>query len=163
MNWYVARTKPGKENHAAAVLTQRGVEVYLPILHKRKPRPGRRNWEPLFACYLFAKLEIPSNQWLAARSAPDIMYFLGPGTQPIALPDGFIDALTERLELANRRGGPPRFQPGDRVVIADGPFQFMEAVFDRSLSASGRSRVLVHILNRLVSVELSEARLKKVG
>ncbi len=163
MPWYVARTKAGKEQHAATALTQRGVEVYLPMLIKRKLRVGRRDWEPLFACYLFACIEVPSDQWLAARSAPDVVYFLGERGQPTSLPDGFIEALTERLERANRNGGPARFKPGDRVVIADGPFQNMEAVFDRSLSPSGRSRVLLHLLNRLVPVELSETRLNMAG
>jgi transcription elongation factor/antiterminator RfaH len=163
MPWFVARTKLGKERQAATTLAQQGIEVYAPVLYKQKSRAGRRDWEPLFPCYLFASLEIPSDQWLAARSAHDVAYFLGDAGQPTALPDEFIAALTLRVDLANRRGGPPRFQSGDRVIIADGPFQFMEAIFDRSLSPSGRSRVLVQLLNRLVPVELSEAHLQKVG
>jgi len=163
MPWYVAHTKAGKEQHAAATLAQRGITVYLPKLMKRKPRLGRRDWEPLFPGYLFAHIDVPSQQWLAARSAPDVIYFLGERGQPTALPDELISALAGRLDQANRSGVPARFKPGDRVVIADGPFQYMEAVFDRTLSPSGRSRVLVQLLNRLVPVELSEARLNSAG
>jgi hypothetical protein len=39
----------------------------------------------------------------------------------------------------------------------------MDAVFDRSLSPNGRSRVLVRLLQRLVPVELLEEHLKKTG
>src|SRR5215210_7919622 len=96
MAWYVARTNPGKERQATATLAQRSVEVYLPILRKAKPRSGRRDWEPLFPSYLFASMQVPSEQWLAARSAPGVAYFLGADGQPTPLPEGFIPALTER-------------------------------------------------------------------
>jgi transcriptional antiterminator RfaH len=160
MTWYVARTNPRREHQAAASLSRRGVQVYLPILRK-KARAGRRDWELLFPGYLFARLEIPSAQWLAARSAPDVAYFLGQPDQPSALPDELVDALTARMERVNRDGGPPRFRPGERVAITGGPFRFLEAVFDRQLSADGRSRVLVQLLQRLVPVELPEDHLER--
>lgn len=164
MAWYVARTKPRREQQAAAVLVQRGVEVYLPVLRRRKHRAGRRDWEPLFPCYLFASLQVPSDQWLAARSAPDVAYFLGTASgegYPVALPEDFVPALMARVDLANRDGGLSRFKPGDRVVITSGPFRYLEAVFDRRLSPSGRARVLVRLLRRLVPVELPEEQLKR--
>lgn len=160
MLWYVARTKPGKEQHATATLVQRGIEAYLPILRKSRPRAGRRDWEPLFPGYLFARLDVPSEQWLAARSAPDVAYFLGQDGRPTPLSDGFVPTLMARLELANRKGGPPRFQPGQPVVITHGPFHSMDAIFDRSLSASGRSRVLVQLLHRQVPVDLFDEYLR---
>jgi transcription antitermination factor NusG len=160
MSWYVARTKPTKEQEAAAALRQRGVEVYLPILRKSKPRPGRRDWEPFFPCYLFASLEVPSDTWLAARCAPYVAYFLGHQGQPTALPEGLMPALTARVELANGHGGLPGFKRGERVIITHGPFRSLDAIFDRSLSADGRSRVLVQTLHRLVPVQLREEHLK---
>ena len=163
MPWYVARTKPRKELQAAATLTQRGIQVYLPTLRKHKPRAGRRDWEPLFPGYLFAGLDVPSDRWLAARSAPDVAYFLGEQGRPTALPEAFIPELMARVELANHRGGSPRFKPGERVIITDGPFQYLEAIFERTLSASGRSRVLVQILHRLVPAELLEEHLSNAG
>jgi transcriptional antiterminator RfaH len=161
MPWYVARTKPRKEHLAAAALAKRGVEVYLPMLRKRKQRAGRRECEPLFLGYLFASLEVPSEQWLAARSAPDIAYFLGWRGEPTPLPEDFLPALRARVELANREGGQSRFQPGDRVIITHGPFRYLEAVFNRQLSSSGRSEVLVQLLRRLVPVELPEEHLSR--
>ncbi|MBI4492096.1 MAG: hypothetical protein HY690_04820 [Chloroflexi bacterium] len=161
--WYVARTKPRKEQQAAAALAQREVEVYLPLLHKQKPRAGRRDAEPLFPCYLFANLEVPSDQWLAARCAPDVAYFLGERGEPTPLPEDFVAALRARLALANRHGRISSFQPGDRVVITSGPFQYLEGVFNRSLSPNGRSQVLVQLLRRLIPVELPEEHLKKAG
>lgn len=161
--WYVARTRPHKEAEAAAILQQRGVEVYLPLLRHRRPRPGRRAWEPLFACYLFARLAVPSEQWLAARSAPHVAYFLGHHGEPVPVPGDLVEALRARVGALQAQGGPPRFRPGDRVTIVEGPFRYLDAIFDRSLSAAGRARVFVQVLQRLVPIELPEQALKRAG
>ena len=146
-----------------SVLEQRGARAYLPLLRKRKPRAGRRDWEPLFPGYVFASLEIPSDTWLTVRSAPDVAYFLGQPDHPTALPDGFVPALIARLDTGNRTDRPAQFRPGQRVVIAEGPFQWVEAVFDRRLSPTGRSRVLLQLLHRLVPLELPEGHLRNAG
>src|SRR4051794_35088471 len=102
MSWYAARVKPGKEQHAAASLAQRGVNTWLPTIKKKKARAGRRDWEPLFPCYLFASLDVPSDQWLAVRAAPFIVYFLGQQGLPAAIPDEFIEALMARVGASSR-------------------------------------------------------------
>jgi transcription antitermination factor NusG len=162
MPWYVAHTKPGKERQAVAALEQRQVEAYLPLLRKRKPRSGRCDSQPLFPGYVFACLEIPSACWLAVRSAPGVAYFLGSTDRPTALPDGFVPSLAARLELANRGAGPPRFRPGQRVLIADGPLRNLEAVFDEGLSPDGRSRVLVQLVHGVLRVQLPDRFLRVI-
>jgi transcriptional antiterminator RfaH len=162
MPWRVVRTRPLKEQHAASVLELRGIETFLPKLRKRTARAGRRDWEPLFPCYLFVCLEIPSQEYLMARSAPDVVYFLGGGDPTASLSDDFVSALKDRLDRANGRKAPPRFQAGERLLITEGPLQYVEAVFDQTLSPAGRSRVLVQMLSRTVCVDLPEDHLKKV-
>jgi len=161
MDWYVVRVKPHRDHFAAANLLQRGVEIYQPILLKRRPRAKQLRSEPFFPGYLFARVELLSSQWMAARSAPDVAYFLGQNGYPTPLPKGFVAGLKARLELLNEQGGVPRFNSGDRVVVTRGPFEFFEAVFDRNLSPGGRSRILVQLFGRLVAVELHEDCLEK--
>jgi transcription antitermination factor NusG len=163
MLWYVARTKPHKEPHAAAILQQHGIDTYLPRLRRRQPRPGRSLFQPLFPCYLFAQLRIPSDVWLAVRSAPNIAYFLGHQGTPTPLPSEFLAALSSRLERVNDEGGLARFTHGDRVIISHDQFQYLEAIFDRTLTATGRVRVLVQFINRQVTVDLPEDWLKRTS
>src|SRR5215217_5131411 len=161
MVWYVVRTKPQKEAQAAAILEQRGLTVYLPLLKKRKIRAGTRAQDPLFPCYLFAEVEVGTDAWLAARSAPYVNYFLGQRGVPTELPEAFVTALRARVDVENTAGCPPRFEPGERVLITCGPFQYLEAIFDRRLSASGRCLVLLQLLNQLVRVDVAEEYLDK--
>jgi transcriptional antiterminator RfaH len=163
MDWYVARTKPRREAEAAAILEQRGVRVYLPMLRKTRPRAGRRTSEPLFPGYLFARLQVPSEQWLAARSAPDVEYFLGQAGSPTPLPAEFVPALECRLQANDHAGAPSDFRRGDRVAIKHSPFEYVEAIFDRALTASGRVRVLVQFVHRQVAVNLSAWQLSRTS
>jgi transcriptional antiterminator RfaH len=143
------------------MLAQRGVHTYLPWLPKQKRRLGRRDSEPLFPGYLFAHLRVPSDEWIAARSAPDVVYFLGYGGQPTPVTEEFVSALQSRLEKLGHEGGFPRFTHGERVIIDRETFQYVEAIFDRFMTATGRVRMLVQFLNRHVAIDLPEDAVKK--
>ncbi|MFN8637433.1 MAG: transcription termination/antitermination NusG family protein [Chloroflexota bacterium] len=154
-SWYVARTKMHREVATAHVLAQRGLDVYLPLLPpSSRPRARTVVREPLFPGYLFARLDVYSNAWLSARSAPGIVYFLGGDEAPTAVPDELIEEIRARAEggsFAQRR---PKFVPGQTVVIRHGPFSGLEAIFDSNQSGRGRVRVLLEIVQRLVPVDL---------
>ena len=163
--WYVARTKPRAERQAAAVLEQRGLEVYFPLLaaHTGRSLPEKR--EPLFPGYMFTHLDADTPDWLMARSAPGIAYFLGFGALgvPASVPDGLVEEIRARIARQEYRRREPSFHHGDRVVISSGPFEGLDAVFDATLSPAGRSRVLVAIVSRLVPVCLDVTELRAVG
>lgn len=164
--WYVARTQARREPQVESILSLRGIEVYLPrILGSRKDDSGKRLHEPLFPGYVFARLVVPSNEWLAARSAPGVKYFLGTkvGTEPSAVPSALVDEIRRQCDLRARDGWRPGFAPGQKVRICSGPFAGLEAVFERLLTPAGRSRVLIEFLTRLVPVEIEVDLLQKAG
>lgn len=153
--WYVARTKVHREIATAHVLGQRGLETYVPML----PPPTRRRAKPvaceaLFPGYLFARMDVTAGAWLAARSAPGILYFLGGDDAPTPIPDALIDEISQRAASGRSSRPEPQFVPGQPVVIRRGPFSGLEAIFDGCQSARGRVRVLLEIVQRLVPVDL---------
>jgi transcriptional antiterminator RfaH len=119
--------------------------------------------EPLFPGYLFAWLELGSDEWLSTRSAPGVAYFLGVGGVPSAVPDELIEGIRTKVEARERVGWRPPFEHGDRVVIEGGPLRGLEAVFYGTLSATGRVRVLLEAVTRLVPVELDVGLLRSAG
>ncbi len=154
-SWFAVKTKPRSETQARVVLEHRGIEVYLPEIPARQRRddPTRRR-EPLFPGYMFARLAMGTSEWVVARSAPGIAYFVGSAGSPAPLPDVLVDEIRARLEARGRLGWQPVYKTGERVVIDKGPFSGLEAVFDRMLSPRGRVRVFLEVVNRLVPLDL---------
>ena len=164
--WYVVRTQARHEAQVEALLSSRGIEVFLPqILGRKKDPSGRHLREPLFPGYLFSRLAVHSNDWLAARSAPGVKYFLGTrvGSCPSAVPDRLIEEIHAQCALRLQTGWQPAFKSGEKVRISAGPFAGLEALFDSLLSPSGRSRVFVQFLSRLVPVEVEIDLLQRAG
>ncbi|MDO8992839.1 MAG: UpxY family transcription antiterminator [Daejeonella sp.] len=59
MNWYVLYTKSRNEKAVADKLALSGIEVYCPLLRRKKLWSDRWKWveEPLFRSYCFVSLE----------------------------------------------------------------------------------------------------------
>lgn len=176
--WYVARTKPRREEQTAVVLQQRGLEIYLPRLavwtpgkkisgpyvrHNEPPHRVPTRLEPLFPGYLFARIDASSPEWVMARSAPGVAYFLGAQGHPTPIPADLVESIRCRSEAQQKDGVEPQFRTGDRVLIVSGPLAGLEAVFNGTLSASGRSRVFVQVLSRLVPVIIAADKLRRAG
>lgn len=158
--WYVLKTKPRAERQVSALLGMRTAEHYLPLIRSAR---NHNRMEPLFPGYLFCHVEIPSVQWVEVRSLPGISYVLNAQGMALPVPPDLVESIRLRAELEGKSPRPCRFAPGERVEIVSGPFQGLEAAFDRRLSPSGRSRVFVNLLARLVPVEIPEAELSKAG
>jgi transcriptional antiterminator RfaH len=163
-NWFVVKTQPRREQQVQLVLSSRGIEAYLPMIRRRGRLSGsNRSLEPLFPSYLFAHLDITTNAWLMSRSAPGVEYFLGVDGKPSAIPDELVDSIKARVAMQLQADPLPRFRPGERVIIEGGPLDGYEALFSEQLSAQGRVRVLLEIVNRLVAVDLNAASLRRAG
>lgn len=159
--WYVVKTKPRKEDQVLRLLSRQGIEVYLPKIRRRK-RAGDKPWEPLFPGYLFAALALDGGEGVMARWIPGVAYLLGYGGMPWPVPEELLARIKARL-ATGAAGLPPRFQPGQRVLIDEGPFAGLEAVFEGTLSPVGRCWVLLEILGRSVPVQIETDWLKKAG
>jgi transcription antitermination factor NusG len=115
--------------------------------------------EPYFPCYLFVKLDL-ERELRRVRYSPGITDLLGGDEGPTPLSDELIESIRRRLVALAEERARPRFERGERVLIASGPLEGLEAVFDRRLTAQGRSEVLVEFVNRLVRARVDESELR---
>ena len=151
--WYVAKTKPAKEQWLDSYLTNKlGVEVFLPTV--RLQAGSKAKWEPLFPTYLFCVVDLQSSDWPAIRGAPGLSYFLGTGQGPVPVSDELIAHLKQRVSWWNDGGHVHSFAPGERVMVSSGPFSGLEGIFQRYVPARQRCQLLLEILGRLTRVEL---------
>jgi transcription antitermination factor NusG len=161
--WFAIKSKPRHEFHAAAELTRRGIDTFLPQTMPRRGPARRRAWEPLFPGYLFARLTLGTSQWISARSAPGVAYFLGPKGAPSPVPDELVEMIRVRIAAQTETGWEPPFKHKERVTIDRGPLAGMSAVFEGALTPAGRVRVLLETMNRLVPVDLDISLVGKAG
>ena len=146
-NWYLVRTKTGRERWVRDQLRPIVGEVFLPMLRAKAPRWGRMTMSvgPLFPCYVFARFELEARYF-------DVKYMAGgrgivsAGADPLAVPDAIVAEIRRRgiddiVEIIE-----PPFDNGQRVTVVDGPFRGFEAVFDRYLSGAERVAILLSAL-----------------
>lgn len=150
--WLALYTKPYKEYQVRDLLSNRGIEVYLPEITVQ--RNGMQKKKPFFAHYLFARLDPSSGAITDVRWTPGMRHIVRAGDQPVGVPDRVVEHIRRRLAEMGVVRPEERFKTGDIVRIARGPLEGLEAVFDRRLSAEGRVRVLLQLMNRLVATEV---------
>ena len=165
-SWYVIHTKPHVEERVTTHLSLRcpAIESFLPKIEVVRRHARRRiaRLEPLFPNYLFVWMPLTAATWTAVRWAPGSRRLLGDGERPIAVPDGLVDAIRERLEpLGFVRVG-LNLDAGARVRVKSGPFAGLEGIFERPTSRQDRVRVLLEMLGTVAPLEIEVFQLEKV-
>jgi transcriptional antiterminator RfaH len=161
--WYLIHTKPRQEHIALTNLERQGYTCYLPQLRVEKIRRRKAEVvsEPMFARYLFVRLDTGDSgpSWAPIRSTLGVSQLVRFGTRPAKVDDTLIDLLRSREQAQPTT---PLFNPGDTVVITEGPFAGLEAAYQMA-DAEQRAMVLLHILSQPVPVKIDAASLRKVG
>ena len=163
-HWYLIHTKIRKEQCALQNLEQQGFECYLPEMHAEKLRRGTMAVvpEPLFPRYLFIRLStgLESQSWAPIRSTVGVSRLVTFGQTPAKIEDELIAQLqvkTDSAEVQLRH-----FVPGEQVVVTDGPFVGVEAIYQMA-DAEGRVMVLLNILSKQVKMSVPPASIRKVN
>jgi len=142
--WYLVRTKPGKERWVRDQLAGRVSEVFLPMLKARMPRWGRMavSVAPLFPCYVFARLDLKAS-YFEVRYLAGVSGLVSAGKDPIVVPEAIIAEIRARgtddvVEIPE-----DPFDSGQPVRVVEGPFRGFEAIFERYLSGAERVAILL--------------------
>ena len=156
--WYAVKAKPRQESLALKNLSDQDFEAYLPYitLSKRKQGKWQRVREVLFPGYLFIHVDTATQAIAPVRSTPGVSGMVRFGNILLPIGDALIEHI-KRQEAALDGETPkpaPRFQPGDKLTIVDGPFAGLTAAFTMPRS-SDRVMVLINILGGEKSVAVN--------
>lgn len=148
MDWYAVNTKPREELLAQMNLQRLGVDAFLPRLKQQKVI--RRRWQtvigPLFPGYIFARFNIDTH-FRAVNYARGVRRVVTFGSVPAAVDEAIIEAIQSQLHEGYVILRPTSLKPGQVVRIHDGPFQGLQAVFERELSDQQRVVLLLQTLS----------------
>ena len=163
LSWYVVHTKIRQEALAMTNLNRQGFECYMPMLKMEKMRRHKATLveEPMFPRYLFIRLDTSGSgpSWSPIRSTLGVSQLVRFGGQPAVVDSKLIELLRTREQVAL----PERlFKSGERVVVADGPFAGIEAIF-KTADAESRAMILLEMLSKPVAMRIETASLRKTG
>lgn len=163
LSWYLVHTKPRQEDIALANLERQGYECYLPQMRIERIRRRKAEvaTEPMFPRYLFIRLDSSDQgkSWSPIRSTLGVSQLVHFGARAAKVDDTLVDLLRERERALPTEA---MFQTSDSVVIADGPFAGIEAIY-QTADAEGRAFILLEILAKPVSMHIDAGRLRKAG
>lgn len=161
-SWYALFTKPRREQQVGEILSEKGIETYVPTIRVR--RRGKTVEKSFFPRYMFIKCDFDRIGLSDVKWTPGltrIVSFGGGG--PTEVPEPMIDRLKTRLREINSEGTYSPYKKGDKVRIKSGPFRDFDAVFDEHLSASDRVQILVDVLGSLRRAEIDASQIERVG
>ena len=165
--WYLVHTKGRQEDTAITNLQRQSFRCYMPMLYAEKVRRGKPAVvaEPMFPSYVFVQLDTSANikgqSWSPIRSTLGVRELVKFGGHPPKVDADLITALHEREQL--QPSNPQAlFAAGDKVVITDGPFVGIEAIY-QTTDAERRSMILLSMLNKPVAMRIEPGKLRKCG
>ena len=163
--WYLVHTKARQEDTAITNLQRQNFRCYMPMLYVEKVRRGKSVVvaEPMFPSYVFVQLDTSGQgqSWSPIRSTLGVRELVKFGGHPPKVDAELITALHEREQL--QQSNPQAlFAAGDKVVITDGPFAGIEAIY-QTTDAERRSMILLSMLNKPVAMRIEPGKLRKCG
>jgi transcriptional antiterminator RfaH len=161
--WYLVHTKPRQEAVALTNLERQGYECYLPKMRQERVRRGKLHLvtEPMFPRYLFIKLD-DSDQgksWAPIRSTTGVTQLVRFGGRAAHVDEALVQLLRQREQTAPIA---TLFEEGDAVVITQGPFAGIEAIY-QTTNAEMRVVILLEILSKPASLLLEPGHLRKAA
>jgi len=147
--WYAIRSKTHKEHVLWQQIQLRGFEVFYPRLRVTPVNPRSRRIIPYFPGYLFVHTNLEDVGKTVFQRVPFSMGLVSFGGEPARVPEALIHTLQQKLEDLNRdkHRQVPRFEKGERLLIKNGPFEGVQALFDSQISGKDRVKVLVDFLS----------------
>jgi transcription antitermination factor NusG len=153
--WYALYTRSRFEKKLLTELTDRSVEVFLPmreVLSRWKDRK-KRIWLPLFPGYIFVyQVDTPVNRY-KVLNIPGAVRFVGFEGKATPVPQGQIDSVRRFLESNLAIDPYPYIKLGRRVEVIAGP---LKGIQGKLVQKKGHFRFVlqVDLIRQAISVEI---------
>lgn len=171
-NWFVIHSYSGYENKVKKNLEHRieslGMQdkifqVLVPTEEEIELKDGQRRTveRRIFPGYILVEMIMDEDSWYVVRNTPGVTGFVGSIRRPTPLRRRDVDKVLKRM-----RAETPRvkvtFRPGQKVRIADGPFEDFVGAVDDIYPDKGKVRILVSFFGRETPVELDFLQVEKI-
>jgi transcription antitermination factor NusG len=151
--WYAIYTRHHHERTVARFLSEKGFEIFLPVLNVTRRWKDRTKELslPLFPCYVFLWGNLRRRSEIV--TTPGFNSFVGFGDRPACIPQEEIESVRQALLSGSNIEPYPFLRYGDRVRINSGPLEGIEGVLLRKKNTC-RLILSVELLEKSVAVEV---------
>jgi len=155
--WFAVHVCSRHEKVVDRLLSEKGLETFLPLMVRRSRASARRFREahiPLFPGYLFSRFHISNEDLYRVRATTGVVDVVKARTIPVPVPDAEIESIRTLLALNIRCKPSPIFLSGQRVTIREGPLRGLQGEI---LRRKNRRLFVVKItlIRRMLEVDLS--------
>lgn len=153
--WYLLYTKYKHEKKVEEELTEKNINVFLPIRTVLKQWHDRNKLvaEPLFPSYIFAYMNNIQN-FYAGLNAHGSLYYVRIGNEPARVKEDVINSIKLSVSSAMEMDVCEEYlKPGRKMTISDGPLKGLSC---EVVEYRGKQKLSVHVelLNRNILMSL---------
>jgi len=160
-SWYLLYCKRGQLLRAKEHLERQEVNCLSPMIALEKMVRGKRTTvsEPLFPNYLFIEFDPEAIHTTTISSTRGVSHFVRFGAMPATVSSEVIEAL--QTDVPQIWLDPEMPQSGDEVIITDGTFEGLRAIFAEP-DGETRSVLLLNLLNKQVMRSVDNKQFRKL-
>jgi transcriptional antiterminator NusG len=172
--WYIVHTYSNfekkvaesiKEQAAQKKLAELFEQVLVPTEEIVEIRRGRRikSERRFFPGYVLVKVDLTDEAFHLIKNTPKVTGFLGSGQKPVPITEAeALRILNQVAEGVEKPKTSIKFEVGEQVRVADGPFASFNGQVEEVDEERSRLKVAVSIFGRPTPVELEYGQVEKM-
>jgi transcriptional antiterminator RfaH len=161
-DWYLLYCKGKEELRALMNLENQGYESFFPTMKvERKVRNKLTCIDVvMFPNYLFVEIDKDIANFNSIRSTRGVIDFVKCGANYTKVPTALVEALKVKQSYRDKSAnGVAVYSEGEKVIIQDGPFKGMEAIY-QCKDGLERSVLLINLIHNVTTLCIANAEIK---
>jgi len=172
--WFVIHARSGYEAKVKAAIeeaiSREGIEdligeIMIPTEQVVELKGGKKKEteRKFFPGYMLIKMELTEPSWLLVKNTNNVIGFIGGSSgKPSAITQREVDRIFARVQEGADKPKPKvAFQPGEEVLVIDGPFNEFNGTVEGVNYEKSLLTVEVLIFGRTTAVELEFSQVEK--